>query len=185
MKSKTKDILTVQKLLIKRLKMLRITTNKTALSFALNPTTTMTQATNPSILTITLVILHSPENTNPINKKIRRTLPASWKYILRSFSSSWGRPANANRLRFHESERTMRRPPMTERLRRKKFRSKIRPYPSAWVTTTARRPPTAYSEWRRAITRVEQANIATTLRKRNVCVRPQGTMIDDVLDVIP
>lgn len=155
--------------------MLKITTSKTALHLALNPTTTITQATNPTKLTKILLTLHSPENTNPMNRKISKTLPASWKYILRSFSSICGSPAKAKRLRCHESERTMSRPPMTERLRRKKFKSKINPYPRAWVTTTPRRPPTAYSEWRRAMTRTEQINIATTLAAKNRWVRPQGT----------
>lgn len=120
-------LLTVQKLLTKRLKMLRITTSMVALNFALKPTTTMTHATKPSAATSTRQKLQVPLKTNPTNKKIRRTLPASWKYILRSFSSISGSPANAFVLRTHESERTMRRPPMTDRLRRKKFRSKMRP----------------------------------------------------------
>lgn len=64
---------------------------------------------------------------------------------------------------------------MTERLRRKKFRSKIRPYPSAWVTTTAMRPATAYSLYLRAMTRMEQQVMAITLTRRNMCVRPHGT----------
>lgn len=120
-------LLTVQKLLTKRLKMLRITTSMVALNFALKPTTTMTQATKPSAATSTRQKLQVPLKTNPTNKKINRTLPASWKYILRSFSSISGSPANAFVLRTHESERTMRRPPITDRLRRKKLRSKMSP----------------------------------------------------------
>ena len=70
---------------------------------------------------------HSPLKTKPTNRKMRSTWPASWKYILRSFSSICGRPAKALVFRTHESESTMRRPPMTERLRRKKLRSKMSP----------------------------------------------------------
>jgi hypothetical protein len=120
-------LLTVQKLLTKRLKTLRITTSMVALNFALKPTTTITHATKPSAATSTRQKLQVPLKTNPTNKKIKRTLPASWKYILRSFSSISGNPANAFVLRTHESERTIRRPPMTDRLRRKKLRSKMRP----------------------------------------------------------
>lgn len=47
---------TVQKLLTKTLKMLKITTRMIALHFALKPTTTITQATSPNTLTITLPI---------------------------------------------------------------------------------------------------------------------------------
>lgn len=119
--------LTVQKLLTSRLKMLKMTTNITALHFALKPTTTITQATNPNKLTTTLAIPQSPAKTKPTNRKISRTLPASWMYILRSFSSMDGSPAGANRLRTQESLRTMRRPPITLRLRRKKFKSNMRP----------------------------------------------------------
>jgi len=118
---------TVQKLFTNKLKMLRITTNITALHLALNPTTTITHATNPNRLTTTLPKPHSPANTNPTKRKINSTLPASWKYILRSFSSIWGNPAGANFVRTQLSLRTMRRPPMTLRLRRKKLRSKMRP----------------------------------------------------------
>ena len=119
--------LTVQKLLTSRLKMLRMTTSITALHFALKPTTTITQATNPNKLTTTLAIPQSPAKTNPTNRKINRTLPASWMYILRSFSSIDGSPAGANLLRTQESLRTMRSPPITLRLRRKKFKSNMRP----------------------------------------------------------
>lgn len=134
---------TVQKLLTNRLKTLKMTTSMIALNFALKPTTTITQATNPNSATITLQMLHVPLNTNPMKRKIKSTRPASWKYILRSFSSSCGRPAKAFDLRIHESESTINSPPMTDRLRRKKFRSKINPYPSACVTTTPINPATA------------------------------------------
>jgi uncharacterized membrane protein YphA (DoxX/SURF4 family) len=33
--------------------------------------------------------LHSPEKTNPTKRKISKTRPANWTYILRSFSSSF------------------------------------------------------------------------------------------------
>lgn len=125
--TKARRNLTVQKLLTSRLKMLKMTTNITALHFALKPTTTITQATNPNKLTTTLAIPQSPAKTKPTNRKINRTLPASWMYILRSFSSMDGSPAGANLLRTQESLRTMRRPPITLRLRRKKFKSNMRP----------------------------------------------------------
>src|SRR5436190_19816631 len=118
---------TVQKLLTNTLNTLNTTTRMIALHFALNPTTTITQATNPKRMTRTLQIDHSPDRTNPINKKINSTLPANWMYIFLSFSSICGRPAGAHLLRTHESERTMSSPPMTLRLRRKNVGSKIRP----------------------------------------------------------
>ena len=158
--------LTVQKLLTKMLKMLRIRTSITALNFALNPTTTITHATNPNMLTITLPMPHSPAYTKPMKRTIRSTLPASWKYIFLSFSSICGNPAGANFLRTQLSDKTMRRPPMTLRLRRKKLRSKMRPYPRAWVMTTPRRPATAYSLYLRMITREEQEHMARTLERR-------------------
>ena len=136
-------IRTVQKLFTNKLKMLKMTTNMMALNLALKPTTTITQATKPKSATITLQMLHVPLKTNPMKRKIKRTRPASWKYIFRSFSSIDGRPAKALVLFTHESERTINRPPVTDKLRRKKFKSKISPYPSAWVTTTPTRPATA------------------------------------------
>jgi hypothetical protein len=51
-------------------------------------------------------------------------------YFLRSFSVRLGRPANTDLREIIESLKTMKRPPMTLRLRRKKFMSKIRPYPN-------------------------------------------------------
>lgn len=119
--------LTVQKLFTPMLKMLRMTTRSVALNLALKPTTTMTQATRPTRETTILHTDHWPLKTNPMKRKIRSTRPASWKYILRSFSSSWGRPAKALVFRTQESDRTIRRPPQTERFRRKKLRSKIKP----------------------------------------------------------
>lgn len=80
--------LTVQKLLTKRLKMLRSTTRRVALNLALKPTTTMTQAPAPKMLTITRQMDQLPLKMNPRKRKIRRTRPASWKYIFLSFSSS-------------------------------------------------------------------------------------------------
>jgi hypothetical protein len=167
--------LTVQKLLTRTLKTLRTTTSNMPLSLALNPTTTMIHATRPSRLTAALQKDQEPEKTNPTNKKISRTLPPSWKYIFRSFSSRVGSPAGAKRFRTQLSDRTIIRPPKTERLRRKKFRSKIRPYPKAWVMTTPHSPMTAYSECRRLITSVEQVIMATMLTMRKTCVIPRGT----------
>ena len=120
------DLLTVQKLFTNKLKTLSNTTNITALNFALNPTTTMTQATKPNMLTKTLQKLQLPVNTKPMKRNTKRTLPPSCTYIFLSFSSICGNPAKT-RLRTQLSDKTIRRPPMTERLRRKKFRSKIRP----------------------------------------------------------
>jgi hypothetical protein len=168
--------LTVQKLLTRILKMLSTTTNITALAFALNPTTTMTHATKPSRLTSILQKDHFPEKTNPTNKKMSRTLPPSWKYIFLSLSSIVGSPAGANRFRTQLSESTIIRPPNTDKLRRKKFRSKIRPYPSACVMTTPQSPATAYSECLRMMTSVEQMIMAITLTMRKRCVIPPGTI---------
>lgn len=136
-------ILTVQKLLTSRLKMLRMTTSIMAENFALKPTTTMTQATKPKKATMTLQRLQVPLRMNPAKRKMSKTLPASWKYILRSFSSIDGRPAKALVFRTQESDRTINKPPMTDKLRRKKLRSKISPYPNACVTTTPASPATA------------------------------------------
>ena len=135
--------LTVQKLLTRRLKMLRMTTSMMALNLALKPTTTMTQATKPKKATITLQTLQVPLRTNPAKRKMSKTLPASWKYILRSFSSIDGRPAKALVFRTQESDKTINKPPITDKFRRKKLTSKMSPYPSAWVTTTPASPATA------------------------------------------
>ena len=48
-------------------------------------------------------------------------------YFLRSFSDSVGRPAKSFLREYIESLKTINRPPMTLRFRRKKLRSKIRP----------------------------------------------------------
>ena len=173
----SRQSLTVQKLFTKRLNTLNITTNKIALHFALNPTTTITHATSPNRLTATLVNPHSPLHMNPTNKRINNIRPASWMYFFLSFSAGSGRPAGANFFLTQLSLRTMRRPPITLRLRRKKLRSKMRPYPRACVTTTPIRPKTAYSGYLRMMTRVEQVHMATTLRRRKRWVRPHGTGI--------
>lgn len=167
--------LTVQKLLTNKLKTLKMTTSIVALNFALKPTTTITHATKPKMATMTLQTLHDPLKMKPMKRKISKTRPASWKYILRSFSSICGRPAKALFFRTHESDKTIRSPPMTERFRRKKFKSKMSPYPRACVMTTPIRPPTAKSEYLRAITRVEQILIAMTLIIRKRWVRTRGT----------
>ena len=121
------DVLTVQKLLTNKLNTLNITTNNIALHLALNPTTTITQATNPNKLTNILAKPQSPLHMNPTNSKIKSILPANWIYFFLSFSAGSGRPAGANFFRTQLSLRTMSRPPITLRLRRKKLRSKIRP----------------------------------------------------------
>ena len=41
--------------------------------------------------------------------------------------------------------------------------------------TTPMRPKTAYSGYLRMMIRVEQIVMATTLTRRKVCVKPQGT----------
>jgi hypothetical protein len=70
-------VLTVQKLFTNKLKMLNKTTNMIALNFALNPTTTITQATKPIKLTMTLQKLQDPVNTKPMKRNTRRTRPPS------------------------------------------------------------------------------------------------------------
>ena len=175
----------VQKLFTKILKMLRMTTNMMALNLALKPTTTMTQATKPSKLTQILQKLQSPRKTKPTKRKMSRTRPASWKYILRSFSSNCGRPAGANFLRTQESDRTIKRPPMTDKLRRKKLRSKTRPYPIPWRTTTPMSPITPWSEFLRAMIIIEQTVMAITLMIRKRCVRPLGTVARAHVSCVP
>jgi hypothetical protein len=137
----------LQKLLAKALKMLRTMTKKAADHLALKPTATIEQAARPKMETNSLAILHSPWMMKPMNRKIRRTRPARRKlegrkvsfrngyietterthYFLRSVSLIEGRPANNFFLVIIDSLNTMKRPPMTERLRRKKVRSKMRP----------------------------------------------------------
>jgi cobalamin biosynthesis protein CobT len=56
-------------------------------------------------------------------------LQDSTYYFLRSVSLMLGSPANNFLFFWSESERTIRSPPMTERFRRKKDMSKIKPYP--------------------------------------------------------
>ena len=70
-----------------------------------------------------------------------------------------GRPANRVLLETIESLKTMKRPPMTLRLRRKKFMSKMRPYPNPWITTTDSRPPTANSVYFLEMTAPEAISI--------------------------
>lgn len=166
---------TVQKLLTSTLNTLSRTTRRIALHLALKPTITIMQAPRPNKLTMIRHKLHWPEKTNPIKRKINSTRPANWTYILRSFSSNWGKPAGTNFLRTHESDRTISRPPTTLRLRRKKLRSKMRPYPRPCVTTTPSRPATPISVCLRAMTRKEHIDMAMMLRIRNECVTPQGT----------
>ena len=167
---------TVQKLLTSTLNTLSRTTRRIALHLALKPTITIMQAPRPNKLTMIRHKLHWPEKTNPIKRKINSTRPANWTYILRSFSSNWGKPAGTNFLRTHESDRTISRPPTTLKLRRKKLRSKMRPYPRPWVTTTPSRPATPISVCLRATTRKEHIDMAMTFRMRNECVTPQGTI---------
>lgn len=167
---------TVQKLLTNTLNTLNKITKITALILALKPTTTMTQATNPIKLTSTRQKVHLPARMKPMKSKIKSTRPASCTYILRSFSSSCGRPAGMYFLRTHESEMTSNKPPMTLRLRRKKLRSKRSPYPRACVMTTPSNPPTAYSLCLRVMTMIEAASMTTTLTMRKICVIPQGTV---------
>ena len=143
---------------------------------ALKPTATMTQAARPTIETNTRMKFHSPWRMKPRKRKIRRTRPVRRKlkqsvnhliprqgkayyYFLRSFSVRVGRPAKTDLRVIMESLKTMKRPPMTLRLRRKKFKSKIRPYPNPWMTTTPRRPATAYSVNLFIMTASEPVNI--------------------------
>lgn len=57
------------------------------------------------------------------------------------------------------SDKTMSNPPMTDKLRRKKLMSKMRPYPKPCTTTTLSRAPTLISGNLRAITAPEAASI--------------------------
>lgn len=135
---------TAHQLFAKTLKMLNTTTRKAADHLALKPTATMTQAARPMMETKTRMKFHSPWRMKPRKRKIKRTRPVRRKleqsvsyqvpgkgkayyYFLRSFSVRVGRPAKTDLRVIIESLNTMKRPPMTLRLRRKKFRSKIRP----------------------------------------------------------
>ena len=102
-----------------------------------------------------------------MNRKIKRILPASWKYFFRSVSDMMlGSPAKIGDFRFDsESERTIKRPPMTDKLRRKKFRSKIRPYPNPCATTTRRRPAIDGSGYRLAMTSDEQLSMTLSQKQ--------------------
>lgn len=66
-------------LLMNTLKTLSRVTRKLALHFALKPTATMIQAPSPTIETTTRANDHEPWKMNPMKRKIRRILPASWK----------------------------------------------------------------------------------------------------------
>ncbi len=129
------------------LKTLSMRTKNPADHFALKPTATMMHATRPTTETNTREMLHCPRRMKPTNRKMSRMRPASKKlgkcghvpgdtdvitwgsthYFLRSFSDSVGRPAKIFLRVYRESVKTMRRPPMTLRLRRKKLRSKMSP----------------------------------------------------------
>ena len=62
-------------------------------------------------------------------KNVRWGVKRQAHYFLRSVSLMLGSPANRAFLDTIESLKTMKSPPMTLRLRRKKLRSKMRPYP--------------------------------------------------------
>lgn len=138
---------TVHHALTVKLNMVKTTTRKSALCLALYPTATKRHATSPETLTSPCAMPLWPLKTKPRKRKTRRTRPKSWKYFLRSVSLTpmLGMPTRELFFWLSESESAMRRPPMTERLRRKKVRSKMRPYPKPCVMTTPRRPPVAYS----------------------------------------
>jgi len=109
-------LLTLQKLLINTLKTQSNATRNIAEYFALNPTATMIHARSPKVLTaIRLALQLSPLKMKPRKRKIRRTLPASWKYVLfvEEGSESSGSPAKAILRRWRESDRTINNPPMT------------------------------------------------------------------------
>lgn len=126
-------------------------TSRTAAHRALNPATIMPTRARPTMEQRNRESDHSPWKTKPMNKKMRRMRPTSWKleskgqlalnradvphthYFFRSLSLISGRPANAacdDELPLPApmpSLRTIMRPPATETLRRKKSRSKMRP----------------------------------------------------------
>ena len=108
----------------------RTTTRYRALWRALYPTATQMHATRPETLTKPLAMPLWPLKTKPRKRKTRRTRPKSCRYFLRSWSET---PMGVRLVTIDdffcesESERVMRRPPMTDRLRRKKVRSKMRP----------------------------------------------------------
>lgn len=132
---------TLHQLLMRTLKIESMVTRNDADHFALKPIATMTQAMRPKTETITRETDQVPWKMKPMKRKMRRMRPASWKlrelegalkisthYLRRSVSLIEGRPAKmALFLCWSESERTMRRPPTTERLRRKNDFSKRRP----------------------------------------------------------
>ena len=106
---------------------------------------------------------HSPWTTKPRKRKTSKTRPASWKYLRLSVSLIEGKPAKMFFFLIKDSDMTIMRPPITERFLRKKFKSKMRPYPKPCITTTANKPPTAKTACWRLITKNEHANITTTL----------------------
>lgn len=64
---------------MKTLKTLRRVTRKLALHLALNPTATMMHAPRPTIETMTRAKDQEPWKMNPMNRKMSRMRPASWK----------------------------------------------------------------------------------------------------------
>lgn len=58
---------------------LNTVTNRLALHLALKPTATMIQAARPRRETMARKRVNLPWKANPMNRKIKRTRPASWK----------------------------------------------------------------------------------------------------------
>lgn len=76
------EIPLAHQLLMKTLKTLKRVTKKLALHFALNPTATMMHAPNPTIETRTRANDQFPWKMKPMNRKMRRIRPASWKLVV-------------------------------------------------------------------------------------------------------
>jgi len=74
---------------------------------------------------------HTSRKLEAVSARVRLSAMTKWgevtHYLRLSLSLMVGNPANVAFLLVIESEKTMRRPPTTERLRRKKLRSKMRP----------------------------------------------------------
>ena len=71
--------LTLHQLLMNTLKILRVITRNAADHYAMKPTATMMQAASPMTDTKNRAIVHWPRIMNPMNRKMRRTRPASRK----------------------------------------------------------------------------------------------------------
>jgi hypothetical protein len=80
--------------------MLNSATKKLALHLALKPTATMIQAPNPTIETTTRANDQLPWKMKPMNRKMRRIRPASWK-LFASVSYGISLDPHVDRLAFN------------------------------------------------------------------------------------